>query len=652
MRQQELWPLAVHDLARAKVEGQFREIRQHKTYYTTTGSLPYHAAEFTALARAAGYVVFDLEAEGIVRHKNKGLDLGTGQITVMGLTTRPYEAHALHFTPDTQQLCHELFNDPAVEKVTQNGEGFDIPYCEHRSFNFAGPSFDTLQAFHLTNSDLEKNLDFIASLYAADIPPWKGDAMYKSGFDALKLGNCKDVDATCRAYLSLRDELRNLDMHDLYYKSVMPLQPVLRKMTARGLRQNEAQAHKMSFGARRLAKELEEKIKRVIGFDVNLDSPQQLRKLLYDTMGLPTQYKKDKKRGQIPTVDDNALDELAKVTAQPIFALIHKRRKVLKLDSTYLQTEPDDAGFVHYHIGSAKAAEKGEKGSGARNGRLISWSPNFQNQPLEVRELYIPDTPEHVLIEADWSQIEWRLAMVLAGEPFGLELLSQNVDNHTTVAAECFELPIAEVLRRDAEAGGGWGSPRFETKFIVYGLGYGRGATDIAKQLGRDITWVERFIQRFRTRFPIYWRWRDSLERQVSKDSYLRNAFGRRRWWYTRQVTEMYNFPPSSTAADMMYLILPQLERELPHEALRLTVHDSILLSVPKDLAKTAADTLRGVMHQHWRNIVEYSDRPNTVRHYYPDGWFCPCDVHVGLNWRECKKGNKQLTQYLNITEA
>jgi DNA polymerase I-like protein with 3'-5' exonuclease and polymerase domains len=240
--------------------------------------------------------------------------------------------------------------------------------------------------------------------------------------------------------------------------------------------------------------------------------------------------------------------------------------------------------------------------------------------------------------------------MVLSGEPFGLSVLASGADNHTITAAECFNLSQEEVLRLDKKFSGGHGSPRFETKFIVYGLGYGRGATDIAKQLGRDIAWVEQFIARFRNRLPVYWRWRTNLESHVAKNSYLANPFGRRRWWYTRQVTEMYNFPPSSTAADMMYRILPILERQLPkHASLRLTVHDSVLVHAAKDVAREAARCILDVMQSTWDNIVDHSDNPSEVRKHYPGGWYCPADVHAGLNWRSCKKGDQELEKELGI---
>jgi len=647
MRSQENTPIAVFDLSKLKAEAQTPEIHRVVVDYNTTGVLRGSSRDFLEKARRVGYVVFDFEAEGITRSQGRGLDLRTGTITLVGLSHTPYVVEVLHWTPDTQQLFAAIAGDPTIEIVGQNSEIFDIPYAESRGITFNGPSFDTLQAFHLTNPEQAKNIEFIASL-SSDVLPWKGKQMYKSGFEALKLGNAKDVDTAGRQYLESKKELRELGMEDLY-QSVAAVQPVLRKMGYTGIRRNEELNWKWRRGAEALSAQLAKRLHDVIGYGVDLDSPKQLASLLYDQLGLTVQYRVDRKRGKHRTVDKHAMEKLELLHPDnPIFSLIVKRRKVEKLNSTYLQLESDEEGFIHPHFGSARGAmEEGETGSAARNGRLISWEPTFHNQPIEVREQYVPRS-EHVFIEADWKQVEWAVAMVLAGEPRGLELLAAGADNHSITAAECFNISVEEVLRRDREAAGGPGSPRFETKFIVYGLGYGRGAADIALQLRRDITWVNGFIARFRNAFPVYWEWRTNLERHVAAHSYLRNPFGRRRWWYSRQVTEMYNFPPSSTAADMMIRSLTRLSHELPRDAkLLLTVHDSVLVDGPKDLVRPAYECIRDVMQSTWPQILEASARPEVVRKYFPQGWSCPVDIHLGTNWRETKKGNKKLEDYL-----
>jgi DNA polymerase I len=218
--------------------------------------------------------------------------------------------------------------------------------------------------------------------------------------------------------------------------------------------------------------------------------------------------------------------------------------------------------------------------------------------------------------------------MILSGDPVGLELLASGVDNHRAVYAESHSIPLSEV--DDAR--------RQLAKFIIYGLGYGRGASSIA--LGNNLPFkdVETFIGKFFKRFKVFKDWRDSLPAQVNKDHYLVNPFKRRRWWYTREITEIYNFPASSTAADMMYEEVIQIHRELPKGAdLILTVHDETVTHCHKDVVREAVDCIRTAMQRAWPMIVEASANPNIVRHYYPNGWFCPADIHVGSDWAMCK---------------
>jgi DNA polymerase-1 len=224
--------------------------------------------------------------------------------------------------------------------------------------------------------------------------------------------------------------------------------------------------------------------------------------------------------------------------------------------------------------------------------------------------------------------------MVLSGDPVGLKLLASGVDNHRAVAAEAFQKPLSEI--DDAT--------RHGAKFIVYGLGYGRGAQSIADGHKLDIDFVRLFIRNFAKRFSTFWAWREALPDFVLKHHFLANPFKRRRWWYTREITEIYNYPASSTAADMMIDEVIQLEDQLPREAtLRLTVHDEVVIVTPKDIVNEVARCVRDVMEQKWPQIVEASAYPETVRASYPGGWYCPVDVHVGSNWGMTKSKDPEM---------
>jgi DNA polymerase-1 len=301
--------------------------------------------------------------------------------------------------------------------------------------------------------------------------------------------------------------------------------------------------------------------------------------------------------------------------------------------STFIDVEPDENSFVHPRIGCSKA----------QTGRANSEDPNAQNIPKVLRDIYVPDTSEHVFIEIDWSQIEWRLQVVLSGDRTGLELLTSGLDNHKAVAAEILRKPYERVSKDE----------RYRAKFVVHGLGYGRGARSIALQYGIPLDEVERFIKGFATRFTDFWTWRDTLVESVQRNAYLRNPFGRRRWWFSRQVTEIYNFNAQSTAADMMWVVLAMIDAQLPEGAtVRLTVHDSFLICAHRDVAARAAECLKDIMEgTKWDMITDASARPDVVKKFYPEGWFCKADLALGRNWGECSKEGEIQAELFKLYE-
>ena len=616
MRQQSLFPIPIWDIKRAAEEAtKGPTVARAAVQYNTNARVGVDGPALARSVRETGTLYFDIESTD--------LDPRTSQVICLGLAATPFAADCYPWSPEVAAFAGPLFADPTIEHVGQNSESFDIPFLEVKGLTFGPKSFDTMLAFHLTNSDLPKDLGFISTFYV-DFDPWKSE----SGKD-LFLYNCKDVDATARTAVGLKAELQTLEMEDLYYKTVMPLQPVLRRIQANGLRMDLGKAGLWAKLIAERAKQKTADLRAALGLDFDPHSPKVVMKLLYDTMGLPVQYTRDRVRGLRPTADAKAIATLVELFPEnKILLSIADVRSAQHTISTNLELKTDEQDKVHPRFGCAKAA----------NGRLNSWDPNGQNIPLALREVYVPDTPDHVFIEADWSQIEWRAAMVLSSDPHGLGLLVSGKDNHKAVASEALDIPYDEVT--DAR--------RHEAKFIVYGLGYGRGAESIAKQHHRELSFVQTFIRNFSRRFDTYWKWRSRLEKLVEANFFLRNPFGRRRWWYSRQVTEMYNYPPSSTAADMMYEALIELDRQLPGGAtIRNSVHDAVLVCAHKDVAKQAYDCIQTLMQRTWPIIVDYADNPKIVKHFYPQGWHCPVDIHIGTNWRETKKGNSELERKL-----
>jgi uracil-DNA glycosylase family 4 len=650
-RAQYYWPFAVHDLFRAKAQSRFPEIERIPVNIVRDANTTRDRESVLADIRARGAFTFDFETTG--------LSASSSSILMCGIVPRPDTAYVFDWTTGTKLLFQELLDDDKIEIIGQNILNFDLPFAEEKGTRIRWTRvFDTMVAFHLTNSSYgqttigdqnagdfrargaEKDLAFIASNHT-DIEYWKSREDYK---DDLK-GVCgTDSIATDRSAMhpvdGLKAELKKYDMLELYYDHVLPVHPILRRMTQRGVNIDLEKAGSWSIMLQENADRLEAVLKEGLGDPgLNLNSPKQLMELLYGKLGLQVQYNQDKKRGRVPTVNKEALEVLATLAPENvILRSIVDIRHLRKMDSTFVQPMVAE-GRVHARFGVSKAS----------NGRFNSWNPNAQNVPETMRDIWIADDDDCVLISADSSQIEWRNAMVLSGDPVGLELLASGVDNHKAVAAETLGRRIETITDDERHA----------SKFIVYGLGYGRGAASISEGHNLDFAFVQRFIGRFFSRFKVFHAWRESLPALVHRQHYLANAWKRRRWWWTREITEIYNYPASSTAADQMIEQLIALDRELPAGAtLRLTVHDEVVINCPKDIIRETLVCIRTNMQRPWPQVVDASANPDIVMQYYPNGWFVPADIHIGSNWSMCKSKNekikkerKKLEQHLGVED-
>jgi uracil-DNA glycosylase family 4 len=644
-RAQYYWPFAVADLVRAQAESSFPELRRVQFEIVTASNSPDSRADLLRAIRKRGAFTFDFETTGLSGKRD--------QIKMCGFTEGPDKAHVLDWSASTHQLLQTLFDDPSVEIVGQNILNFDFPFAEDQGLKIRWENvFDTMTAFHLANSSYgqttvaeqnagtfrqrgaDKDLTFISSLHT-DIPYWKSKEAYGSRLYEVCGTDCIATDrAALDPQRGLKRELESYSMTKLYYEHVLPVHPILRKMTKLGVKLHEERAAGWALMLAQEADKMEVSLKEKLGEPyLNLDSPQQLMKVLYEKLKLPVQYVMDKKRGMRPTANADALEALAELAPEnKVLQTLVTIRHFRKLKSTYI--EPAFAsgdGRIHPSFGVSKAA----------TGRFNSWRPNAQNVPEEVRDIWIPDSEEHVLMSVDWSQIEWRLAMVMSGDPVGLALLASGVDNHRAVASETLGKRLEDVTDEE----------RYASKFIVYGLGYGRGAASISEGHNLPMDFVQQFIARFLSRFAVFTKWRERNVDFVKKNHFLANPFMRRRWWYTHQVTEVYNFPQQSTAADMMYEALIELERQIPSQStLRLTVHDEAVLNVPKDIVRETWTCVRDVMQMKWPQIVEASADPAIVRKFYPEGWFCPADIGIGTDWMMTKSkdaGKKEAAKLL-----
>lgn len=259
------------------------------------------------------------------------------------------------------------------------------------------------------------------------------------------------------------------------------------------------------------------------------------------------------------------------------------------------------------------------------------------------------DSEDHVLLARDWGQIEWRVAMTLSGDQAGLDALVAGRDVHMDAYSIAFAKAYDDVTKAERDI----------AKAVNYGLLYGRGDESIAA--GRaghpedviPLDRVQTYRNGFMSKFKGYWQFRNVIQDDVRRKHYVETAWGRRRYWYTRgHMPESYNHPISGTAAHMMYEALVELENQLPAGAtLRLTVHDEVVICSTKDqkTLQQAIDCSRDVMERVFPQLTERSLYPDVVRHYYPNGWSCPSDAHIGTNWKmtKCKTKDDQEAEAL-----
>jgi DNA polymerase-1 len=337
-------------------------------------------------------------------------------------------------------------------------------------------------------------------------------------------------------------------------------------------------AQSRSFGERLVA--LEQQAFQLAGGPFNLGSPRQLGEILFERMKLPAVKKTA--TGQ-PSTDEDVLQALA--ADYPLPKLLLEHRALSKLKSTYTDKLPQminpRTGRVHTNFAQATAV----------TGRLASTDPNLQNIPVRtaegrrIREAFIAP-PGHVLVSADYSQIELRIMAHLSGDASLTQAFAAGEDIHRATAAEVFSVPIAEVTS----------DQRRYIKAVNFGLIYGMSAFGLAAQLGIERAAAQQFIDRYFTRYPGVAEYMQRTRELARSQGYVKTVFGRRLWLPDinagggprRQAAERaaINAPMQGTAADLIKLAMiavqAWLDRERIGSRLILQVHDELVFEAPE----------------------------------------------------------------------
>jgi len=544
-----------------------------------------------------------------------GLDVMNAQLVGISFAIEPHHAaylplaHRYPGAPDQLKRDHALhklkhwLESSRHKKLGQNLK-YDLHIFANHGIRLAGIHDDTLLQSYVLESHKPHDMDNLAlrhlNVKTISYAEVVGKGVKQICFDQVDLDTAtryaaEDADITLQLHHALAPQIAvQSGLQHVYRDIELPVMQVLYTMERNGvlLDCDLLKIQSRELGEKLLA--LEAKAHEAAGQPFNLNSPKQLREILFDKLGLPV---KKKTPSGDPSTDEEVLQELA--LDYPLPKLLLDYRGMAKLKSTYTDKLPQmmdrQTGRVHTSYSQAVAV----------TGRLASSDPNLQNIPVRtaegrrIREAFIA-TPGSRIVSADYSQIELRIMAHLSGDAGLLQAFANNEDIHRATAAEIFMVAPAEV---DSEQ-------RRYAKVINFGLIYGMSSFGLAKQLGIERGAAQAYIDRYFARYPGVADYMQRTRDQAKSQGYVETVFGRRLWLpeinasngMKRQGAERaaINAPMQGTAADLIKLAMIKvqhwLETEKLHSRLIMQVHDELVLEVPEAELHLVKDTLPKLM--------------------------------------------------------
>ena len=397
-------------------------------------------------------------------------------------------------------------------------------------------------------------------------------------------------------YQKIEPQLEQDGMRGLYYEVELPLMGVLAEMEAAGAGVDPQQLKTFGKGLDVEIEQLTGEIFEEAQGEFNINSPKQLGAVLFERLGLPASKKT--KSGYSTSAE--VLEKLR--PDYPIVAKILEYRQLTKLKSTYVDgllkvIDPQD-GRLHTHFQQTVTA----------TGRLSSTEPNLQNIPVrtergrEMRKMFVAKDTDHVLVDADYSQIELRVLAHIANDDAMIEAFRNGQDIHATTAAKVYGVPLEEVT----------GAMRSSCKAVNFGIVYGISDFSLAQDIGVTKKEAAAFIQSYLATYPGVARYMEDIKASAKEKGYVETLFGRRRYlpelkskqFNVRAFGERVamNTPIQGTAADIikiaMVRVRDRLRREGMESRLILQVHDELILEAPLAEAEKAQALLREEMEQ------------------------------------------------------
>ena len=489
-------------------------------------------------------------------------------------------------------LFKSLFENEGVSKIGQNIK-YDMNVLLQYGIAVKGKLFDTMLAHYLIEPDMRHNMDYLAETYLGYKPVSIETLIGKKGknqssmrdveLEKIKEYAAEDADVTYQLKVILEKILQEKGDIKLFEEIEMPLVQVLSKMEMEGIKIDTNALLEFSKELLEQLILLEKEIYVEAGVEFNINSPKKMGDVLFETMKLDDKAKKTK-TGQYATSEEVLQKLLYK---HPIIQKILDYRGLQKLKSTYVDALPEmvnaQTGKIHTSFSQAVAA----------TGRLSSVNPNLQNIPIktargrEVRKAFIPNEENHVLLSADYSQVELRLIAELSGDAGMIEAFQSGLDIHSATASKVFNVPLEEVTKE----------MRGKAKMVNFGIIYGISAFGLAQRLNISRTEAKEIIDNYFSKYPRIREYMDESIDNAKQTTFVKTLMGRKRYLKdinsANAVVRGYaernaiNAPIQGSAADIIKKAMIDIQKELDASSLKakmvLQVHDELVFTVPFD---------------------------------------------------------------------
>lgn len=539
-------------------------------------------------------ICFDTETTGI--------DANDAELVGLSFSVKPAEAFYVPCPADQQRtkeiLAHfePLFYDSSKTWIGQNTK-YDMLVLKWYGIELAGNIFDTMLAHYVIEPDGKRSMDQLSEKYLGYEPVHIEELIGKKGktqgnmrdveIEKIKEYAGEDADITLQLKNVFTPLLKQKEVEKVFNEVENPLVKVLVDMEYEGIKIDVDFLTDYSKELETEAKRAEESVYKQAGVRFNLASPKQLGEVLFDKLKLDPSAKKTK-TGQYQTGEDVLLKLAAK--GNQIVDDILAFRELTKLKSTYVDALPQlinrKTGRVHTTYGQAVAV----------TGRLASNNPNLQNIPVrtdrgkEIRKAFIPRDDKHILLSADYSQIELRIVAAISGDLNMCSAFKAGTDIHTATAARVYNVPEQEVTKE----------MRYKAKSVNFGIIYGQGAFGLADNLGISRTEAKEIIDNYKKEFPGIQKYMDDTINFAREHGYVQTLMGRKRWlrdinsanFTVRGFAERnaINSPIQGTAADMIKLAMQKVHAAMKNEKMKskmiLQVHDELVFDALKSEVK------------------------------------------------------------------